>query len=99
MNGQWAAISCRIEGFLEDIKTDYDRMIETRSAILGGKATKEQMFLAVNSAATNMVIFQGFCEQYLKVVVEMKKIEENAEIRRQPAKPERRSRARLHLVQ
>ncbi|MDP3480197.1 MAG: hypothetical protein Q8R88_10520 [Desulfoprunum sp.] len=59
---------------LARIKADQEMIVEARNRFMNGKATKEQIFLALNAATTNMVIYRELYEKNIRIVVELYEI-------------------------
>lgn len=82
---------------LDRIKADQEMIVDTRNRMMNGKASGEQMFMAISSASTNMVIFRELFEKHIRMYITVKKVDRRAEqlesrldsiLKRKPAYPE-----------
>lgn len=73
---KWQELVPHMHEELARIKAEQEMIVEARNRFMNGKATKEQIFLALNAATTNMVIYRETYEQKIRIVVKFDKIEE-----------------------
>jgi len=68
---KWQKLVPHMHEELARIKADQEMIVEARNRFMNGKATKEQIFLALNAATTNMAIFRETYERDIQMVIEL----------------------------
>jgi len=58
---------------LARVKADHEKVVEVRNRFINGAASREQVFLALNSAATNLLIFRELREKHIRMLLALKR--------------------------
>lgn len=72
---EWQDFAPEMKEELARIKADQAQIVKTRNRIMNGGASKEQIFLAINAAATNMTIFRELYERNIRITVKFRQIQ------------------------
>lgn len=72
---EWQDFAPEMQEELARIKADQAQIFETRNRIMNGGASKEQVFMAINAAATNMTIFRELYERSIRITVKFRQIQ------------------------